>query len=468
MQFSVLCRHRSTENFDSSCQCGGEVSARVLFDGTHGLSLNTRTRIRDQERSPVASDLKHTMRKKAALDEATFALTADVSEAHRQIPIHPCDWRRLHQYCRYVWCSVCLLLSVAGVGCAGTTYTVSCLEQSAHLAHGGGRRLPPGGQEYRTALIAFFVLCSTVIVPLSWAKTAGGDTWVGFELLHQSRLLGVSQRRAEWFVKWAREVAAAETVHMTRFEEVLGRTIHVVGALEVERPFLGPLWRYMSLHPRNSVQKIPGYFRFFLRYLADQVATSRHYHCAVELHASTLAPRVDAQASSTRTGFGGWFPAAAPDGKIGVSISRWFSLEIRQEEWPWLYAKRRKPALVMATLEALAVLVALNLWFGEVPKEQQTGVVTVPSLNKLMTTKFPSSALLMELSTYMKRMSMRTVVEWFPRECNREADRLATSDTVGFDTALRVRVTSSSLHWYIRVACGRSGRDGTPTSGSQV
>ena len=65
-----------------------EVSARVLFDGTHSLSVNTRTRIRDQERSPVASDLKR-----------AFALTADVSEAHRQIPIHPCEWHPLGVKC---------------------------------------------------------------------------------------------------------------------------------------------------------------------------------------------------------------------------------------------------------------------------------------------------------------------------------------------------------------------------------
>ena len=29
----------------------GTVTARVLFDGTHGVEINTRTRIRDQERS---------------------------------------------------------------------------------------------------------------------------------------------------------------------------------------------------------------------------------------------------------------------------------------------------------------------------------------------------------------------------------------------------------------------------------
>ena len=36
----------------------GEVTARVLHDGTNGLAVNTRTRLRDQERSPISADLK--------------------------------------------------------------------------------------------------------------------------------------------------------------------------------------------------------------------------------------------------------------------------------------------------------------------------------------------------------------------------------------------------------------------------
>ena len=74
---------------------GGKITARVLFDGTHGLCVNMRTRLRDQERAPIAADLKRTMREKAKLDELTFALSADVSEAHRQVPIHPEDWHLL-------------------------------------------------------------------------------------------------------------------------------------------------------------------------------------------------------------------------------------------------------------------------------------------------------------------------------------------------------------------------------------
>ena len=44
------------------------------------------------------------------------------------------------------------------------------------------------------------------------------------------------------------------------------------------------------------------------------------------------------------------------------------------------------------------------------------------ALNKLMSTRFPSSAVLMELATKMKARRLRTIVEWAPRAHNREAD----------------------------------------------
>ena len=50
----------------------GEVTARVLFDGTHGLSVNGRTRTRDQERAPIASDLKRALREKSSHKTGTY------------------------------------------------------------------------------------------------------------------------------------------------------------------------------------------------------------------------------------------------------------------------------------------------------------------------------------------------------------------------------------------------------------
>ena len=43
------------------------------------------------------------------------------------------------------------------------------------------------------------------------------------------------------------------------------------GALEFERHFLAPLYKFMSVHPRTSTRIVPAYVSFFLQYLARQV-----------------------------------------------------------------------------------------------------------------------------------------------------------------------------------------------------
>ena len=62
---------------------------RVFFDGTHGISVDRRVRIRDKYalQPPGTSHVR--CRNGQRLEMATFALTADVSEAHRQVSIHP-------------------------------------------------------------------------------------------------------------------------------------------------------------------------------------------------------------------------------------------------------------------------------------------------------------------------------------------------------------------------------------------
>ena len=46
-------------------------------------------------------------------------------------------------------------------------------------------------------------------------------SWVGFELLHRTRMLGITQRRADWLTKWSRKVAAAPVVNMASFKKDL-------------------------------------------------------------------------------------------------------------------------------------------------------------------------------------------------------------------------------------------------------
>ena len=60
------------------------LQIEVLLDGTHGISVNRRTRIRDQERAPIGSGPR--ARKQWTVLK-TFAHTADVCEAHRRPPL---------------------------------------------------------------------------------------------------------------------------------------------------------------------------------------------------------------------------------------------------------------------------------------------------------------------------------------------------------------------------------------------
>ena len=49
------------------------------------------------------------------------------------------------------------------------------------------------------------------------------------------------------------------------------------------------------------------------------------------------------------------------------------------EEFPWVFEKGQRPSLVISTLEALAMLVALKLKFGEMPDPDDKRVLIVPS-----------------------------------------------------------------------------------------
>ena len=110
------------------------------------------------------------------------------------------------------------------------------------MAHARRRTIIYWSQEAPN--IALVCSYSSYCVPLLaclylGTKPVEGDTlvWVGFELLLRSRCVGISARRAEWFVCWTETVAGSATIHMGTFEEGLGRIMFVAGALEHERPF---------------------------------------------------------------------------------------------------------------------------------------------------------------------------------------------------------------------------------------
>ena len=214
-------------------------------------------------------------------------------------------------------------------------------------------------------------------------------------------------------------------------------------------------WAHSTSSPAYTIRRIPSYVSFILQYLSAEISKKRHYQCGTRITTADCSPRVDAQASADRTGIGGWFPTRDLDGNLDPWLSQWFSLEVTFEEVPWIFEKGQRSSLVISTLEALAMLVALKLKFGEMPDPDDTRVLIVQSitdnrgngalLNKLTSKRFPSSASLMEMASYMKSRGPRAIVEWAPREFNREADSLAKGDTTAFDAEKRLHVNKDTL-----------------------
>ena len=152
---------------------------------------------------------------------------------------------------------------------------------------------------------------------------------------------------------------------------------------------------------------------------------------------------------STRTGIGGWLPVLNQQGVLDPYCSPWYSREITSQAWLWVFEMGGRPALVISTLES-------KLW-PEVPPTHKSKVLVVPTwtenrgngaaLNRLMSTRFPSSAVLTELASYMKRMIMEAQMEWSPRSGNSEADELVNGNFHASNPALRVSVDHETLNW---------------------
>ena len=360
------------------------MSARVLFDGTNGNFVNTSTHLRDQERAPVAPDLKRLMRQKAKTGEVTFGLTADVTEAHRQVPIHPDDWHLLRCQLNTVGTfgvsSVSYYWSRVSAAVRLTQYLISLYATTWIMLLADDHHGEVGGQHFRPALLVFFSVRGSWLPTLvEQDERRDGDQLGRLRAPSEGTALGLTERRAAWVVKWARETAAAKVIHVRAFEEALGRIVFATSALELLRPFLSPLYAFASSGLRDSVRPIPAYVAFFLRFLARSVERERHSQCAATLVQEERAPRVDAQASDERTGVGGWLPAEGPDGRPDPSQSYWFSEEIRAQDFPWVFKRDGKAARVIATLEALAMLLAVRAFFPDAQRTQRTKLVVIPS-----------------------------------------------------------------------------------------
>ena len=70
-------------------------------------------------------------------------------------------------------------------------------------------------------------------------------------------------------------------------------------------------------------------------------------------------------------------------------------------------------------------------------------------LNRLMTTKFPLCAVVMELAAQMEKTNSRISLDWAPRELNKEADDLSNEIFDAFSTTNRVNLSICDYPWIV-------------------
>ena len=444
-------------------------SWRVLHDATHGVRLNNDTTIRDQIRMPSAGDQKTVMKESAAHDEGVhFSLQYDVKKAHRRFRHRRSEWGLLG--CRsddkteHLWLN---RVGTFGFTCASYWWGRLAAGVARFVLRFFGhhwvfqlifaddiRVQTNGKHKFKHQLLALF-LWVLVGTPMSWGKCKGGLSceWIGFWIDYQRFELGISENRACWLIKWGHRVVKDGLVQMRDFAEGLGRLGFCSGILEFYKPFLAPLYAWSAAAPLGAVLAVPPLVRLTLSWIVGQLESGKRMTPCRKVEKDLgLLFKTDAKGEEDYVVLGGW----ECSGGVGTMGARWFSVKLGKEEVPWLFTKGHSSRTI-ASSELLATMLAIFLFIpipvgdpgplkglthcrGLTDNQGNSFVVA-----KLMTTTFPLSAVLMQMTSMLGARNLWLDLAWVAREQNVEADSLTNSDFSGFSAANRLPVIWSDL-----------------------
>ena len=456
-------------------------SFRVLFDGTHGTRINNRTKVRDQLRMPTAGDQRCIMEvSHRDAPGVHFGIQGGVSKAHRRFVHKQKDWGMLG--CRtgarpdlptgpYTAAHLSSIKTIRlrdkiwlnrvgtfGTGCAGYWWgrlaaglgrmVVGFLdvEWVFQLIYADDLRVQAHGPRRNWIILLAYMIWEMAGTPFSWRKFGGGlqSDWVGYYLDYCRFAIGISESRSIWLQEWGRRIISDGVVLISRMASGLGRLGFSAGILEWCRPFLAPMYAWCSVAPPHSVLPVPPLIKLTLSWIIQQLHEgNRMTDCT--LPSSDLGElfRTDAKGETDYIVLGGW----ESRNSTPPSKARWFSVKVTKEEAPWLF-QRGHGSRTIASSELLGTLVAVFLFcsgpdFAPGPGRMTCSGATDNQRNqyvvqRLMTTKWPLAAVLMELTSLLSSKGLWLNLDWTPRTDNIEADQLTNEVFTSFDLSLRM------------------------------
>jgi hypothetical protein len=166
--------------------------------------------------------------------------------------------------------------------------------------------------------------------------------------------------------------------------------------------------------------------------------------------------RTDAKGDEHEVVVGGWETAFGLDPKK----ARWFAVTLDKVAAPWLF-ERGHGSRTIATSELIGTLIGVHL-FTDKPdpgRGPTKGVMKCQGgtdnqgntfvVSRLLTTKFPLAAVLMQLSQMLAERDLWLDLNWIPREDNTEADDLTNGEYGKFDPELRVELDWATIPFQV-------------------
>ena len=433
---------------------------------------------RDKLRSPGAREKKHLLREHEEEGETAFSVVGDIAKAHRR-------YKHAAKEHGYLACQVDAKEEIPGDPASQTVYVnrvgtfgLSCasywwtriaacgLRLTYHLL---GPNFPLDlllyaddleamgrGPRGRRGIPLSYLFLATLGYPFKWAKTRGGFRveWLGMETEYPTYKLGLSLKRATRLVEWLRLLARTGKTEAKAFAQGLGRLGFASIALDWERPFLGPLHAWSSaVQGKPGALTLPTMVRVLCGWLADRLESGGRLQKPEPLldGEAPLSFFTDAKAEAGRAWVGGFLELV--DGCQGP----WFSLEVVESWAPWAFAKG-DPGKTIAALELLATLIGIRLWVpdGDAKKTSRVAIRGYTDnqsneslLKKAMTTKFPSTLVLMELAEELSAKNCELQLQWIRRDLNQLADDLTNENFANFDPNFRIDLKGETLEWRV-------------------
>jgi hypothetical protein len=445
---------------------------RLVHDATHKVKVNHRIKCRDKLRMPGPREKFYILKRFRDLNLVPFSIIADVSKAHRRVR----HKRREHGLLACKVDEADDHVFVNRVGTFGVSsaaywwtrvfatvlrashYLLSYEESLEVLTYADDVELIAASPAERQGATKFLAFLTAFGTPFKWEKLRGGmaTDWIGFHTDYMKKELGLSTKRAEWISTWCEKLVSELNVYPAEMASGLGRLGYAANALHWEKPFLGPIYAWSSAVAKLTGKvRLPWAIALLLKWISKRLSEGGRLQPPPCLDGPPKELfRTDAKAEEGRAYIGGWETLHSKE----PSKCRWFALEVTKSWAPWVWCKQNDPGRVIAALELLATIVAILVFAPDWPKGQSgtmfgTGLTDNKGnsfvLMKMLSTKFPLTILLIELSEQLRHRHLELHLQWVPREGNQEADDLTNEAFDKFSENLRVSVNPLELPFLV-------------------